>query len=87
MALFDKLDDALKDNGFYSDEYYHMCGNDEDCEIDAFVENFLLKNDATNVKTDITDAFESCGYDRSVLSIAWIDAEGLHLETILIESM
>ena len=83
--MFDKLDNALEENGFYIDERYCMIGSDENCCIDSFIEDFLLKNGAINVKTDITDAFNSPGYDCSVLSVAWIDTEGLHLNTILIE--
>lgn len=68
--LYDRLENAMKDAGFY---------------IDAFVEDFLLKNGATAVQTDITDAFDSYGYDCHVLSVAWVDAEGLHLKTWLLE--
>ena len=85
--LSDKLYDILKENGFYDGECCHMYGNDEDCCIDAFVEDFLLKNGVTNVITDIIETFDSPGYDSSVLSVAWNDTEGLHLETFLIESM
>lgn len=84
-TLFDRLNEAMKDAGFYIDGSFGKYGNDEDCEIDAFVEDFLLKNGATAVRTDVTEAFESCGYDSYVLSAAWLDAEGLHLETWLLE--
>ena len=86
MTLSNNLNNALEENGFY-DGYFHMYGNDEDCCIDAFVEDFLLKNGVTNVITDIIETFDSPGYDSSVLSVAWNDTEGLHLETFLIESM
>lgn len=84
--LFNELNKALEENGFYDKCHYSMYGDDEDCRIDAFIEDFLLKHDAMNVKTNIIDAYDSLVYDCSVLSVAWIDAEGLHLDTTLIES-
>lgn len=84
-TLYDRLENAMKEAGFCIDGTFGKYGNDEDCEIDAFVEDFLLKNGATAVRTDIVDAFDSPGYDCYVLSAAWIDTEGLHLETWLLE--
>lgn len=84
-TLFDRLNEAMEYAGFYIDGRFGKYGNDEDCEIDAFVEDFLLKNGATAVRTDIIDAFDSPSYDCYVLSAAWLDAEGLHLETWLLE--
>ncbi len=83
--MYDKLVKAMEDAGFYIDGSFGKYGNDEDCEIDAFVEDFLLRNGAIAVCTDITDAFDSPAYDCYVLSAAWVDAEGLHLETWLLE--
>ena len=82
-----KLISALEENNFYNDGEYSMFGSDEDCSIDAFIEDFFLKNGITNVITDITDAFDSPGYSCSVLSVTWVDELGLHLETFLIEGM
>ena len=85
--IMDELMEVLTNTGFYRDEIFCHCGTTpdvEDVEIDAFIEDFFMKKDIT-VQTDVTDAFDSPGYDCYVLSAAWRDAEGLHLETWLLE--
>lgn len=84
--IYDRLVNAMEDAGFYINGSFSRYENDEGCEINAFVEDFFLKMGASVVRTDITDAFNSPGYDCYVLSAAWLDAKGLHLETWLLET-
>lgn len=82
-----KLDAAFIEKGFWNGGYYvrYATVNEEEREIDSFAEEFLLNEGAYNVKTDITEAFDSPGYTCYMLSVAWVDEDGLHLETWLLE--
>lgn len=86
--IMDELMEVLTNTGFYRDEIFRHCGTTpdvEDVEIDAFIEDFFMKKDIT-VQTDVTDAFDSPGYDCSVLSVAWVLDGNLYLNTFLLES-
>lgn len=85
QTLISKLEEAIEKN-FYIDGYFQVNGIIDDIEIDAYVEDFLLKHNAYNVKTHIVQAFDSPGYGCAVLSVAWVDEDGLHLETWLLEA-
>lgn len=73
-------------------EYYHRYREDDDNCYDVMNEiEQELKARNINLKVDITDAFNSPGYECSVLSIAYIQPNNnwgsLGLETVLLESM
>lgn len=56
-----------------------------------YIEEFLCDlfdkaDEITSYKIDIIDAFDSPGYDCSVLAVSWIDLRGLHMEMFLLES-
>lgn len=73
-------------------EYYHRYREDEENYYDVVDE---LKQELTkkniSFKLDVTDAFDSPGYECSVLSIAYIKLNNnwgsIELETVLLESM
>ena len=73
-------------------EYYHRYREDEENYYDVVDE---LKQELTkkniSFKLDVTDAFDSPGYECSVLSIAYIRPNNnwgsIELETVLLESM
>lgn len=84
--ILDELNEVLEGLGFYSEGHYHNYCDDPDLEIDTFVEDFLMKKGITQIKTDILDAFESPGYDCSVLSVAYVLDGNLYMETFLLEA-
>ena len=63
-------------------EYYHRV-------VDELKQELTKKN--ISFKLDVTDAFDSPGYECSVLSIAYIRPNNnwgsIELETVLLESM
>jgi len=73
-------------------ECYHRYREDEENYYDVVDE---LKQELTkkniSFKLDVTDAFDSPGYECSVLSIAYIKPNNnwgsIELETVLLESM
>lgn len=90
--MFELLIEAFKKEGFYdfgNKRYvkYSLIEENEDLTIDEFTEDFLIKHGVEKLKTDITDAFESSGYDCSIFSVAWVDSCGmLHMENFLLEA-
>lgn len=79
--------DSLRKAGFV-DEDGRICSynNDEIYIEDFFCDLFENAKEVTSYRIDTMDAFDSPGYDCSVLSAAWVDERGLQLETFLIES-
>lgn len=79
-------------NKYFDEEnkYYfeYREGNDECYYIKDEINN-ILSEKGVNFKLEVTDAFESCGYDCSVLSIAYIEPNNnwgsLRLKTVLLE--
>ena len=85
QIILDELMEIFIDTGFYKEATFHKYGHDSDIQIDAFIEDFFIRKGITQIQTDITDAFDSPGYECSVLSVSWVDDDGLHLETWLLE--
>lgn len=88
--MYNKLLEALEEKGFYNDSRFVEYWYDEEdynneTYIEDFVEEFFKKEGITSFQINNTSAFDSPGYDCSVLSIAWNDAYGLHLESFLLE--
>lgn len=85
--ILDKYYDEEKD-------CYYQYRREDDSDIN--IEDELIRmfiDNSVEFKIDITDAFDSPGYDCSVLSIAYIQsvsslgAKSLRLETVLLENM
>lgn len=84
----DILNKYFNEDGEYYSEYREE--NNKDFYIRDEISKALSKI-STNFKIEITDAFESSGYDCSVLSIACIEPNNnwgsLRLKTVLLENM
>lgn len=85
--ILDKYYDEEKD-------CYYQYRSEDASEVSIENELMLMFNENNvDFKMSITDAFDSPGYDCSVLSIAYIqpvsthDAKSLRLETVLLENM
>ena len=81
---------------YYDEEKGCYCKYRREDDSDINIKDELIHmfiDNSVDFKIDITDAFDSPGYDCSVLSIAYIqpvsapDAKSLRLETLLLENM
>lgn len=83
--MYNKLLDTLRENGFIyeniENEEMYLSYNEDCLYVDDLMRDFFLQEGITSFDVDLTYA----GDGRSVLSIAWSDNEGLHLETFLLE--
>lgn len=89
MNIIDKILDKYFDE---EHEYYYRYRKDEEKCYDIMDElSQELTKQNISFKLDITDAFDSPGYECSVLSIAYIkpnnNLNSIELETILLECM
>ena len=86
------IEDILNKYFDGENEYYskYREENDESYYIKDEISKTLSKM-GINFKLEITDAFESCRYDCSVLSVAYIEpnnnCDSLRLKTALLEIM
>lgn len=83
--ILEELFELLKDCGYCEDGIYFKYSDNEE-PIDDFVKNFFIQRGINYVKTNITEAFDSPGYNCSVLSVAWFLDKKLYLETFLLEA-
>jgi len=81
-------DIQLIENKYYKGGYYSQYRSDEEMEtefdmekeiIDYFEENDII------YAVDITDAFDSPGYDCSVISISWLENGEIETDNFLLE--
>lgn len=76
------------------EKYYNDCDecytqyfydeNDKEFSMNKEIEE-LFKNSGLKYKIDLSECFESCGYDCDMLSVAWIENDELFMENILLE--
>lgn len=83
QTLTNNLEEAIIEAGFFSGHYHQY--NKDGIDLADFIESYLSGEGAMTVQTITTEGFDSPGYECSVLSVAWVDKNGLHLETWLLE--
>lgn len=89
MDIIEEILDKYFDE---ENEYYHRYRQDEENCYDVVDElKYELIKRNISFKIDVTDAFDSPGYECSVLSIAYIkpnnNCGSIGLEVVLLESM
>lgn len=83
--IYNKLNEILVKNGFTFDDYRFCECNSMGEYIEDIIDLFFVSLGLQH-QYEVTSCFDSPGYDCSVLSISWIDKEGLQLVTYLLES-
>lgn len=69
-----------------SGDGYRFYDDDDDRYIGDVIERWLRDNKVEQYNIEEVTAFESCGYDVSVLCVAWVAANGkLNAYNLLLE--
>jgi len=74
----------LRDDEYYSEVRYDE--EDNEFYLKDELENFFNEDRIKN-SVEITEAFDSCGYSCSVISVVWIEDGEIETDNFLLECM